>query len=62
MASLNMNPNESLQLDIATKTHCQFWTEGDEDSEDFSLLNAINEDKRLSDLILKKLVSERRKK
>lgn len=56
-----MRPVEALQLEAAAFAGESYWAMGDEEEGEM-MMRLIGEDKKLSDLILKKLVDERRRK
>ena len=60
-AKLSMRPIEALQLETAALAGESYWSIGDEEEGEM-MMRMIGEDKKLSDIILKKLVDERRRK
>ena len=60
-AKLSMRPIEALQLETAALAGESYWAIGEEEEGEM-MMRMIGEDKKLSDIILKKLVDERRRK
>jgi hypothetical protein len=56
-----MRPVEALQLETAALAGESYWAMGEEEEGEM-MMRMIGEDKKLSDVILKKLVDERRRK